>query len=152
MIYSDCSGFKYCVEELTIIQTPFQPVRSIVAADDKLTLYPDGELWVHIGFLYDGPSGPTYDSKNTLVPSLMHDIFQLFSRMGLLEGWLTRAEYDEYFRVMLKAYGMNRFRAWAWYRGVRIGGWRSARIQKSQRLIKLHVPEVDMSAICKDLY
>jgi len=37
--------------------------------------------------------------------------------------WRTRKECDQLLRQMLKERGMNGFAAWAYYTGVRAGGW-----------------------------
>ena len=43
--------------------------------DDFFTLQEDGTLIVNKGFAWDGASGPTFDSRSSMRPSLVHDVF-----------------------------------------------------------------------------
>jgi len=51
---------------------------------DRVKLTPDGMLCLKAGYTWDGPSGPTVDTKNFMRGSLGHDgKYELF-RLGLL--------------------------------------------------------------------
>jgi hypothetical protein len=91
-----------------------------------LSMDEDGTLLIKTGYAWDGASGPTFDSKNTMLGSLIHDaIYQL-----MREGWLDFAERkqaDELLRDIMISKGMTKFRARIWYRAVRKAAHKSAR-------------------------
>jgi hypothetical protein len=97
----------------------------------KVVLYPDGELLVEPGFEFDGPSGPTHDDRQNLVPSLAHDALYLLGRTKKMpKGWRKKA--DKLLRVeMMKRIPANApcwqkaaltMRSYAYYIGVRVLG------------------------------
>lgn len=73
------------------------------------------------GYRWDGPSGPTIDTRNAMLASLVHDgLYQ-----AIREGWLDQAKKvrkraDKEFRRILKKEGMIFWRRWLWYWGVRL--------------------------------
>jgi hypothetical protein len=84
-----------------------------------LELDPDGTLRVFAGYAWDGASGPTYDSRSSMRPSLYHDIGYQLIRLGLLPHSM-RAAIDSMFRRVCKEDGMWSIRAQLWYQAVRI--------------------------------
>ena len=76
-------------------------------------------LVIEAGYAWDGPSGPTVDTKNFMRGSVVHDaLYQL-----IREGHLPRSQRkyaDELLRKMCREDGMSRLRAWWVYRGVRL--------------------------------
>jgi hypothetical protein len=77
----------------------------------------DGKMLFRKGYYYDGPSGPTWDTADSMGPSLMHDGgYQLISEAGLPRS--LRNAFDKHFRTMLKENGMGWFRRGLWYLGV----------------------------------
>lgn len=85
----------------------------------------DGILKIRSGYIWDGPSGPTINTKNSMRASLVHDAFYDLFRSGKLTRRL-RKKIDELFYRMLRSDNMNRFRAWLWYVAVRAFGGRSS--------------------------
>lgn len=90
-----------------------------------LFLQGDGNLFVKAGYAWDGPSGPTFDTKNFMRGSLVHDaLYQL-----MREGYIPE-DYREHADQMLQRIcvedGMTAIRAWWVYKGVRFGGKSSA--------------------------
>ena len=83
-------------------------------------------LMIRTGYTWDGPSGPTWDTKTFMRGSLVHDaLYQL-----LREGHLPpndRKRADEILREICLADGMAKVRAWWVSRGVRIGAKKSSR-------------------------
>ena len=79
-------GLKYQLAETYICQTPIIGER---IEDDFFTLQEDGTLIVNKGFAWDGASGPTFDSRSSMRPSLVHDVFCQAMRDGRLsyEQW-----------------------------------------------------------------
>lgn len=78
----------------------------------------EGILTVKKGYTWDGASGPTLDTKNTMTPSLIHDALYQLMRMGLLDRrW--RKQADEILYEMLRIRKTWKVRAKTWYRMVR---------------------------------
>ena len=71
------------------------------------------------GYAWDGPSGPTLDTKNSMRASLVHDGLYQAIRSGWLPREPARKIADFEFLRILKADGMIWVRRWAWYLGVR---------------------------------
>lgn len=100
-------GYKYQLWETYTTQT------DIVGYDivtDFIILTPSGLLTILKFYAWDGPSGPTFDSKNFMEGSLLHDALYQLMRMGLLPQ-----RYRKYADDRLKADcirdGMCKFRA-----------------------------------------
>jgi hypothetical protein len=114
------SGYKYQLAEgysVKVSITPGQPVKT-----DFVSLGADGTLVMKRGYAWDGPSGPTIDTKNFMRGSLVHDaLYQLMRDAGLSkEQWRDEADL-ELKRICLED-GMSRLRAWGVHRAVRWGG------------------------------
>lgn len=98
----------------------------------------DGTLLIKSGYAWDGSSGPTWDSNNTMLPSLVHDVgYQILrvSEMIPPEGDYSdynklfekyRLLWDEVYHDKLIETGTWRLRAWWHYKGVRLFGRKSA--------------------------
>ena len=85
---------------------------------DYITLDDKGVLTILKGYAWDGPSGPTYDSKNSLRASLVHDSLYQCIRLGLLPSEV-RGYADIELDKILKEDGMWGIRRWYWLKGVR---------------------------------
>ncbi|MDD5538345.1 MAG: hypothetical protein PHF12_05210 [Candidatus Omnitrophica bacterium] len=72
-------------------------------------------MTIHSGYAWDGASGPTWDSKNSMIGSLVHDALYQLIRLGLID-----AKYKEYADQLLHDLctedGMFSWRAdfWKW--------------------------------------
>jgi hypothetical protein len=84
-----------------------------------------GKLIIRKGYSWDGPSGPTIDTKNFLRGSLIHDALYQLMREGVLPQ-AAREKADKILRDVCLKDGMSRFRAWYVYMAVRVGGASSA--------------------------
>jgi hypothetical protein len=118
------SGYKYQLVEgytLKVSVTPEQPINT-----EYIKLGTDGTLVIKRGYAWDGPSGPTIDTRNFMRGSLVHDaLYQLMRDAGLSKDqWRDEADL-ELKRICLED-GMSRIRAWWVHRGVRLGGDPSA--------------------------
>ncbi len=82
-----------------------------------ITLNPGGDLLIYKGYAWDGPSGPTYDTLNSLRASLAHDALYQLMRMKLLPR-SCRFMADNLLDRILKEDGMWKVRRWYWLRGV----------------------------------
>ncbi|MFA5378531.1 MAG: hypothetical protein WC455_22445 [Dehalococcoidia bacterium] len=100
---------------------------------DFIELFANGVIVGRKGYAWDGPSGPTFDTKNTMRGSLVHDIGYQLMREGRLPH-----SYREYFDKLLydtlREDGMSWVRAQYWYRGVAWGA-DSACLPKNDRPI-----------------
>ena len=114
MKYRD--GYKYQLVEDLVLQTAISPERDITTYFIDLTT--SGLLTVRRGYAWDGPSGPTYDSLNSMTPSCYHDAMYQLMRLGLLPR-VCRSKVDYEFEEMLKARKMWWPRRKLWVRAVR---------------------------------
>ncbi len=117
-------GYKYQLVQDYTVQTAVKTGRFVLTSYLKLTS--DGLLTISAGYAWDGPSGPTIDTKNFMRSSLPHDAFYGMMRNGLLDRDKWRKVVDEELRRMCREDGMSWFRAWYVYLAVRRGAVRSA--------------------------
>lgn len=86
---------------------------------DYITLSADGVMVIQKGYAWDGPSGPTIDTKSFMRGSLIHDAMYQLMR----ENYLFHGEYRETADRLLQSIcvqdGMSRIRAWYVYQSVR---------------------------------
>ena len=86
----------------------------------------DNGMAVQPGYAWDGPSGLTIDTRNSMRASLVHDVlYQTIREGGLRESIRRRADLE--FRRILKEDGMWFPRRWAWWGAVRLLGGGHAR-------------------------
>ena len=82
-----------------------------------ISLDPTGKLSLQGEFVHDGPSGPTWDTPNTLRAAFEHDLFFFLLKMDLLPFRMVK-RINDFFEKRLVQDGMNKKRAWAWKFGV----------------------------------
>jgi hypothetical protein len=123
MLYREITGYKYMLEKAFIFRLP-KDCRKFGPSSPHRFIRVDAAGWVTVykGYGWNGASGPTFDSKSTMVPCLMHDVCYDLIANGCLPR-SCREPIDQKMRRDLVAWGMNRVRAWYWYWGVRIGGF-----------------------------
>jgi hypothetical protein len=110
------SGYKYQLKEGYSISINIKPGEIIQT--EYICLSTGGDLFISRGYAWDGPSGPTIDTKSFMRGSLVHDALYQLIRVGLLgKGWREQAD-KELRRICLED-GMFRIRAWYIYRAVR---------------------------------
>ena len=104
-------GYKYQLKKSGILPTKVLPDEA-KAIGDFVKLGTDGALEIANGYAWDGPSGPTIDTKNFLRGSLVHDaLYQLMRDAGLdKETWRKTA--DEELVRFCGLDGMSRVRRW----------------------------------------
>ncbi len=107
-------GIKYFVTrkyriKLDII--PYAPICLSLQTEDVngnvvhipiATMDMEGNTVIYPRYAWDGASGPTYDSLNTMIASLIHDLLYQFIRLGLIDP-----KYKEYADHMLKVIGIE---------------------------------------------
>ena len=110
-------GYKYQLAEAYSIMTDIVPLNGQPIQTEYLTLSERGNLTIDAGYAWDGPSGPTYDSANSLRASLVHDAFYQLMRLELI-GQAWRGTADRLLDEILEEDGMWKARRWYWLRGV----------------------------------
>lgn len=118
------SGYKYQLQRAYVIETDVYPAHDI--ATTYLYLDIDGTLEIRDGYAWDGPSGPTLDTRDFMRGSLVHDALYQLLREGHLPAW-QRARADHLLRVICREDGMPVIRAWLVWLAVRLFGASSAR-------------------------
>jgi hypothetical protein len=112
------AGYLYQLYHTYEIQLPFKaPV--VGTEHEFLTIYPSGMLRIECGYAWDGPSGPTVDTKDFMRGSLVHDALYQLMRDGLLDRKVYREKADDLLRAICREDGMSAVRAWIVYQGVR---------------------------------
>ena len=77
-------------------------------------------------YAWDGPSGPTIDTSNSMRASLVHDVlYQAIREEGFARKFRGRADLE--FLRILKSDGMSFPRRWIWWSAVRLFGGGHAR-------------------------
>lgn len=135
-------GYKYRTSETFFIFTNILPFDEIKIG--RITLTKEGQLIIDAGYSWDGPSGPTIDTKNFMVGGVVHDaLYEILrcptrpldrrcdiSRDGNIthaaDHEQVREEADRTLRELILEDGMCTFRANYVYKGVRLGGVDSA--------------------------
>ena len=114
MTYRKLEGYKY--ELLTDVMYPV--LAGVFIESDYINLV-NGILTVKKHYCWDGPSGPTFDTKTFMRGSLIHDALYQLIREGLLDK-KYRDYADKLLRVICLDDGMSKFRAWYVYHSVRM--------------------------------
>ena len=119
-------GYKYRLDEYYRVDIPVWPIKPVETEYIKLSLF--GRLEIMEGYNWDGPSGPTFDTKNFMRPSLVHDALYQLMREGHLQGGNspTRKTIDKLLQRQCIEDGMSRVRAWWVYKGVHYGARKSS--------------------------
>ena len=110
-------GFKYqLVKDYKIRLSTTPPLQTIDTPFISLTKL--GTLTIKNGYAWDGPSGPTIDTKSSMRASLVHDVLYQLLRQGKLpQCWRETA--DNVFYDICIEDGMWAWRAKLWYRELR---------------------------------
>jgi hypothetical protein len=99
------SGYKYQLVDNFVCNTMIKSATPMVDVG-YLKLYPSGKLVIRKGYAWDGPSGPTFDTKSFMRGSLVHDaLYQLIRQKYLHPRWRKMA--DEELIRLCKADGMS---------------------------------------------
>ncbi len=110
-----CAGYKY---QLTRDYEVKIPVHGHVVTAKYFSLDTDGTMKIKAGYAWDGPSGPTWDTKSFMRGSLVHDALYQMIRLGLLPREY-REKADAILRDICIEDGMWKWRAAYVYWAVR---------------------------------
>ena len=125
------SGFKYQLHE---DETTFVDIHPEVDIDrEYIRLSTDGYLLIRKGYAWDGPSGPTIDTKNFMRGSLVHDaLYQLMRNGQLLPA--TKAKADQVLVEICRADGMSAIRAWWVLKGLKFA--KAATLPRNRKVVQ----------------
>lgn len=108
-------GYKYQLEEDYTVQVGILPLHPVIT--HWIVLMPTGWMTFWKGYAWDGPSGPTIDTPDSMRGSLVHDgIYQLL-RLGLLDICF-RGKADDLLCQICIEDGMVPLRAYTWKEAV----------------------------------
>ena len=112
-------GYKYQTAENFFMMVPIFPDQDIVT--EFINLSTKGEMNIRKGYAWDGASGPTWNTDNTMTPSLIHDaLAQLMRQEYLVQGQLSSV--NQLFDNMLSDRDMWSLRRWYWLKGLWLTG------------------------------
>ena len=112
-------GYKYQLTRDYAVWTGIHPLGNITYP--FFTIGEDGWLRVKAGYAWDGASGPTFDTKSSMRPSLVHDCFCQAAKDGWIDYKEFSPQYNQLFKSMCIEDGMWPLRAYLWQAGVVIG-------------------------------
>lgn len=128
MKYKKLDSYKYEVVEDYTIDVNILPKQDIFEPNKSnpyIKLSSDGKLTIFKGYAWDGPSGPTIDTKNFMRGSLVHDaLYQLMRQKKISLEYRDHA--DRLLQAICKDDGMSSFRANNVYYAVKLFGESSA--------------------------
>ncbi len=128
VLYRRIHQYKYQLMEPYEYRTDIVG-KSGTVGDDWVVIDGDGMLKTKKGYAWDGPSGPTIDTRNFMRGSLVHDALYQLMRECIL-GQEHRRSADRLLQEICLADGMSRLRARLVYRAIRISGGRYAKPRK----------------------
>jgi len=112
MKYKLLGNYKYQNLDTLTILTEIKIVGN--TGNPYVNITADGLLTINKGYSWDGPSGPTIDTKTFIRGSLIHDALYQLMREGYIDD--EHRDYaDRLLRKICIEAGMNKFRAWYVY-------------------------------------
>lgn len=117
MRYRRLKGYKYQLAQSYSCDLP--EAFNGIDCDTPYIIIVNNRLLIKQNYAWDGPSGPTFDTKNFIRGSLVHDALYQMIRAGKLIK-VFRVDADQLLRKICRDDGMNRFRAWYVYSAVRL--------------------------------
>ena len=122
--YRKLAKYKYQLMDEYIIQIDIKPIQNIEFK--FLSLSSEGVLTIRKSYAWDGPSGPTIDTRNFMRGSLVHDALYQLMRLSALDYKVHRKRADEILKEICLEDGMSSFRAWYVYQAVHLFAKRGA--------------------------
>jgi len=139
--YRKLTKYKYQLMDDYTIQTDIKPVKDIEPKLAKfLSFSSDGVLTIRKFYAWDGPSGPTIDTRDFMRGSLVHDALYQLMRLGVLDYNVHRKRADEILREICLEDGMCSFRAWYVYQALHLFAEGSTRPRKEPEVKIICVP------------
>ena len=132
MKYQKIKNYKYKLAEPVIMETG---IKNNGYSHYFFSLDQEGCLVIHTGYLWDGVSGPTIDTQNTMLAGLVHDALYQAIRLGRLHHDF-KDDVDKLFYKLLITSGVSKIRAGYYYKAVQLFGHSSCKVGD------VHIPEV----------
>jgi hypothetical protein len=104
-------GYKYWLVRPYSLSIPIFPKDAIVSSGGFIALNREGLLSIKAGYAWDGPSGPTFDTKTFMRGSLVHDAGYQLMREGKLDQ-SHRDTIDRLLGSICRSDGMCGVRVW----------------------------------------
>ena len=117
-------GYKYQLEKDYSISVAIQGER---VDSQFITLDEQGTLTIRKGYSWDGPSGPTIDTLDSMRGALVHDALYQSMRDYGLDRVKYKSVADDTFRRCCREDGMLWVRAFYFYWGVKLFGAKSTK-------------------------
>ena len=131
------AGYKYQLENAYIHQLSYVfPDVAYEYETDYLWLGLDKKLIVKKGYAWDGPSGPTIDTKNFMRGSLVHDALYQLMRLGYLDKNICRILADQELYRICSEDEMSWVRTRMMYYSLRVFGNPAARHNAENPIIE----------------
>jgi hypothetical protein len=127
LVYKSLKGYKYLLVNSVGV---YIKMNHLVLETPYFSLH-NGMMTIKSGYAWDGPSGPTIDTKTFMRGSLVHDVLYQAIREGhILESY--RKDADEELRRICLDDGMSRLRAWYVFKSVRMFGGYANKLAKAR--------------------
>ena len=131
-------NYKYQLLKRAEFQTAFRPNLDIITEYVHLTT--DGRLIVLPGYAWDGCSGPTVDTKDSMRAGLAHDaLYGLMRQQQLARTDFNRKVADDLFHSILREDGMGAIRAGYFHKAVRMFGESSTHPKQDHKYMEVKV-------------
>jgi len=133
MKYRKLKGYKYELMEYVRQPVDVPDTPKAMSIGFQYYLYiSNGILVIKKHYAWDGPSGPTIDTKSFMLGSLVHDALYQLMREGFLDR-KYRNYADKLLRQICLVNGMSKLRAWYVYQAVKLFGKRTSLPRKNPR-------------------
>ena len=116
--YESLAKYKYRLTDDLCLETG---ITGYYARTDYIEIQPGGKLVLKSGYAWDGPSGPTWDTEDSMRGSAGHDALYQLMHLGVLP-LSCKDEADKLLLKWVIEDGMSEFRANYWYKGVSLFG------------------------------
>ena len=136
--YRKLHRYKYQLMDDYIIQINIKPIQNIELK--FLSLSAEGALTIKKFYAWDGPSGPTIDTRDFMHGSLVHDALYQLMRLSKLDYKVHRKRADEILKEICLEDGMCSFRAWYVYQGLHLFAEGAARPREEPEVEIICVP------------
>ena len=130
ILYKD--GYRYQLARDYIVALPH--AAGEIVETRYLALSNAGVLTIRAGYAWDGPSGPTIDTRDALRASLVHDACYQLIRLGYLPAAYREIADDLLYRLAVED-GMLKIRAWCWKQALRLFGGKNARPSREKPVL-----------------
>ena len=136
--YRELHRYKYQLVDEYRVNIDIKPSQNL--SFPFVLLSSEGLLTIKKYYAWDGPSGPTIDTRNFMRGSLVHDALYQLMRLKALDYKVHRKRADEILREICLEDGMCSFRAWYVYYAVHFFACESAKPKEEPEFEVIYVP------------